>query len=138
MMPWVKQGVRASLVAAVVISTVVLAGGERTWALDFVFQIALDGNAPIFVRNFELGEDNQGPTLTVSAGFNLSPGGLGALQVGQRFDAAVLRIFDTTLTPLASYRLSSVRVRSVRGSGDGEAVTQEVVLSGKAVTVSFP
>ena len=93
---------------------------------------------PTFVRSFELGEDAQGPTLGVTVGFTVSPNSLGALQVGQRFDAAVLHIFDATLSALATYRLSSVRVKTVRSTGDTDAVTLELVLSGKAVALTFP
>jgi hypothetical protein len=140
MTPSLTRLLQTNVVAIVILSTALAATavGPPT-PTSFHFILTLEGSAqPIFVRTFELGEDAQGPTLTVSAGFTLSLDGLGGLQVGQRFDAATLQIVDETGQGIARYRLSSVRVRAVRGAGESAAIIQEVVFSGKAVTFSSP
>jgi hypothetical protein len=54
---------------------------------------------------------------------------LAAVRIGQVFDAALLEIFDTGLTKLVTYRLSSARVTTLRISTDQASgqVLQELV-----------
>ena len=131
---------------AVIVSALVLAGGvSPAWASSFVYRVTLGDGPSSYVSTVSLdtdekahrGTDERAYTLSVTRALTID-GGIGTVQVGQRFDSAVLQIFDETGTPLATYRLSSVEVTAIRLSGEAEAATQGITLSFKALAVSFP
>ncbi len=145
---WLTRGRRTSLIAAVVMSAVVL-GGEvsRAWGaaegpgpgvVGFVFGLTLAGGPTGFATAIDLNADSkQEDTLSVTLSFSRSD--LAALAVGQKFESAVLQIFDQTLTLVATYRLSPAKVTAMRLSGGFDDLMLTIVLSGKtAVAISSP
>jgi hypothetical protein len=127
-----------SLVVAVVVSAIVLGGGgSRAGAATVVFQLTLGDDLTSFGTGVELSSDAKQQTLSFSKGFTVDTG-VGAVQVGQQFATATLRVFDETLAQLATYHLSSVQITAVRLSGDGGIATQTITLSFKGLTLTFP
>jgi hypothetical protein len=137
-MRWLSQRGRTSLVAAGVVSAIVLGGGaSRAWAA-LVFQLTLgDGSLSSYGQAVELSADAKQHTLSFSKGFTADLG-VGTVQVGQQFATATLQVFDETLTHLATYHLSSVEVTAIRLSSDGGIATQGITLSFKGLTFTIP
>jgi hypothetical protein len=97
------------------------------------------GTLQSFVTGFELNEEQTQHTLRVTLGFT-SDSILAAVRINQLFDAALLELFDSTLTKVATYRLSLPRVTALRISTDPASgqVLQEMVLTYRLLAVTFP
>jgi hypothetical protein len=92
-----------------------------------------------FVTGFELNEEPGQHTQRVTMGFTTNSI-LAAVRINQQFEGALLDIFDPTLTPLATYRLSPARVTALRISTDPTSgqVLQEMVLTYRFLAITFP
>jgi hypothetical protein len=145
MIGWLGPRGRQMVVGGVVATLVLVLGTGKAWAPANeppsgppVLRLTL-GTLQSFVTGFELNEEQTQHTLRVTLGFT-SDSILAAVRINQLFDAALLELFDSTLTKVATYRLSLPRVTALRISTDPASgqVLQEMVLTYRLLAVTFP
>ena len=139
MMRGLTRGRRTSVMTAVVLSVAVFGAEMRpARAQAFHYRLTLAGVPPSAVTAFELGADARNQhTLTVTVA-SAALSDLPALQVGQRFDFAMIEVFDGLLNPLRTFQLSPARVQAVQTTGNATSVTLNLILSGRTVAVMAP
>jgi hypothetical protein len=146
MIGWVGPRGRQMVVGGVMATLVLVLGTGKAWAPANepppgppVLRLTLGPALQSFVTGFELNEEPTQHTLRVTLGFTANSI-LAAVRINQLFDAALLELFDPTLTKLATYRLSLPRVTALRIATDPTSgqVLQEMVLTYRLLAVTFP
>ena len=142
MMGWLRPRSRRIVVVGVAAALILILGAGPAWAQPPSGPPAMRltlGALQSFVTGFELNEEPGQHTLRVTMGFTTNSI-LAAVRINQQFEGALLDIFDTTLTPLATYRLSPARVTALRISTDPTSgqVLQEMVLTYRFLAITFP
>ena len=145
MMGWLRPRSRQIVVVGGVAALILILGVGPAWAPGNeppsgppAMRLTL-GALQSFVTGFELNEEPGQHTLRVTMGFTTNSI-LAAVRINQQFEGALLDIFDPTLTPLATYRLSPARVTALRISTDPTSgqVLQEMVLTYRFLAITFP
>lgn len=138
--PWTRQLKRSTVVAAVVVGLVVLvAGGSNAWASPLGFQITLGGLPLPGAAAYALASDSKGHTLSVEIRATTAAN-FAFVSVGQKFDAAVVRILDDSRAVVATYILSGAEITSagISGAAAYGELMQHIVMSGRALVVTGP